>query len=79
MTLKPDTIAVLKGTWKNFVGIFTGAIITNYVDSSYAIYSGQWWRHVLMGTITLWILTEARYWNTWAKNGKSVPTQTGGA
>ena len=65
--------ALVMGSWKSAVGVATGALLTNLADPAYPVFSGLWWRHLLIAVGILILSTEARYWKQWAESGTQRP------
>jgi hypothetical protein len=73
MNLKQSDLVM--GAIKSAVGAATGVILANFVDVPQAIFSWPWFRHVLIATGMVVLVTEARFWNQWAASGKTTPVE----
>jgi hypothetical protein len=73
MNLKQSDL--IMGAIKSAVGAATGVILANMVDVPQAIFSWPWFRHVLIATGMVVLVTEARFWNQWANSGKTTPVE----
>lgn len=58
--------ATWRGAIKQGVASITGAILINYVDPLVVVYSTQWFRHIGICIVGMFIIQEAKYWNEWA-------------
>lgn len=71
MNVKQSDLVI--GSIKSAVGAATGVILANVVDVPQALFSWPWFRHVLVATGMVVLVSEARFWNQWASSGKVTP------
>jgi hypothetical protein len=64
---------LLSGSAKSAISAACGVIISNFVDVPQAVFSWPWFRHVLISTLFVIVLCEARFWKQWADSGEANP------
>jgi hypothetical protein len=67
--------ALWLGALKSAVGAACGVILANFVDTPQAVLSWPWFKHILIATGFVVLVTEARFWNQWASSGTVVPME----
>lgn len=70
--LKEDTKALLKGAYKTGIAAVLTLYISNSSDSTYKLYSMEWFRHFYFQCLVVVLGMEARYWLKWANGGNGV-------
>lgn len=67
-----------KKALKNGLGIAAGVALANFADSpGLVIYSGPWFRHMMLTSLTAFIVTELTYVRNWAHtNGNTNGDKT---
>jgi hypothetical protein len=68
--------ALFMGSLKSAVGAACGVILANFVDTPQAVLSWPWFKHILIATGFVVLVSEARFWNQWANSGTVVPMET---
>ena len=71
MNVKQSDLVI--GSIKSAVSAATGVILANLVDIPQALFSWLWFRHVLIATGLVVVVSEARFWQQWANSGKTTP------
>lgn len=74
MNIKQDELVI--GSIKSAVSAACGVILANMVDTQNALLSWMWFRHVLIATGVVVLVSEARFWQQWANSGKVTPLET---
>jgi len=72
---------VWKKTVKTAVGSVTAVLLTNFSDPKGITFSTEWFRHVALACLILFVVNEAKYWKSWANsnggsNGDDSTTST---
>lgn len=70
MNIKQNALVI--GSIKSAVSAACGVILANLVDVPQAILSWPWFRHVLIATGLVVLVSEARFWQQWANSGKTT-------
>lgn len=62
-----------RGLWRKAVrqgmALVCGAIISNVMDPTMPLYSLSWFKHVLIASVTTFIICELTYAKNWLSNG----------
>lgn len=58
-----------KKALRNGGALVCGIVMSNITDATVPLYSKDWFRHVFISSVTVFIITELTYMKNWLGNG----------
>lgn len=64
-----------KKALKNGASVVAGVLIASITDPTAPLYSVPWFKHALISSVTVFLVTELTYIKNWWSNGNGGPSQ----